>query len=1018
MMELTVKGIGRWASAIGRAGALGGLALAALMGSAAAQRVAQSDNPDLPPFTSIDEQTYHRLRAEHTALIRGWGPGSKITAGARAKAIKSMEQQIQTARQALNRKAGGAGAGAGAGPALSLAAAAITIGPTWSAVGPSPIPNGQTNLVSNTVTGRLTTMVIDPTNSNVLYVGSAQGGVWRSLDGGNTFTPIFDSAQSLAIGALTLDPNNHQRLWVGTGEPNGSADSFAGVGLYRVDNADTTPVLNGPINPVRSYLDVSNNAQNVPAFNGRSISKIIINPNDSNQLYVGLAGGVIGFGDAPFGGAVPPLGLRGLYRLGSATGPIAAITVERIAVRSGLGKEGCFDNPCTGNRNINDMLLDPADPSANTLIVWLNGTSAAGDGGVWRSTNALAAVPAFAQTFATTSTSSSTGRGSLTIYKPALGPSVLYAASGESSSGTSCGSTSQSGAIRRSTDGGLTWTGKIAASGGFCGGQCFYNIGLAVVGGATPALDRIHLGGNTSSASCQRLHARSNDGGSTFSNLDSGLHADTHFIYVDPITNTTVYHLNDGGLWKSLDSGATWTSLNANGLNITQFQSVAVHPIDRNFSIGGTQDNGTNNLRSDGTWNRVDFGDGGFALIDQNATDLNNVTMYHTYFNQTNNLIGFGRTTTTACASDGNWAFKGIYGGSVDPTPYCDGSTDTFSGISLSDPVLFYAPMALGPGNPNTVYFGTNKLYRSSNRGDTMSVVSQSFSSTVSAIGISPKSDLGRIVGGSNGQVFATTTGTNPMANVTGNLPTPLKYVARAVFDPNDVTMNTAYVALGGYWGNANGHVYKTSNLAAGAAATWAAAASGIPDVPVNSLVIDPANSTRIFAGTDIGVYASTDAGATWVPYGTGLPRVAVFDMAIQAPNRVLRVATHGRGMWSADLTAEDRSSSVSVTRGGFRLNRGTGRFVQQVILTNVSAGNIPASVSLVLDGLSANATLYNPAGTTGCTAPAGSPFVTVNVGADLMLTPGEQTSVTLEFVNPTLAGITYSTRVLGPGCR
>ena len=350
-------------------------------------------------------------------------------------------------------------------------------------------------------------------------------------------------------------------------------------------------------------------------------------------------------------------------------------------------------------------------------------------------------------------------------------------------------------------------------------------------------------------------------------------------------------------------------------------------------------------------------------------------------------------------------------------SPYCDGSTDSFNGISITDPVQFYAPMALGPGSPNTIYFGTDKLYRSINRGDSMSVVSQTFAARTSAIGISPKSDLGRIVG-AGGRVFATTTGAISMTDVTSNLPTPLKYVARAVFDPNDATMNTAYVALGGYWGNSTGHVYKTTNLASGAAATWTAAASGIPDVPVNGLVIDPADSTRIYAGTDIGVYGSTDGGATWTPYATGLPRVAVFDMAIQAPNRVLRVATHGRGMWSTDLTAEDKSASVSVTRGGFRRNPATGRFMQVVTLKNIGATNIPASVALVLDGLSANASLYLPTGTTSCTSPTGSPYTTVNVGADQMLTPGEQTTVTLEFVNPTNAGITYSTRVLGPGCR
>ena len=876
--------------------AMGGVALAD-----------DGEDPDLPGFLSnIDGAEYLQLRQEHINLRRGIDPDHPFDPTARSRAVELMDAQ-----QARLTKPGG-GAAARTSPRAF---------PTWVELGPAPIPNGQTEAVVNSVTGRLTTMVADPTNTNILYVGTAQGGVWRSLDGGASFVPIFDGAQSLAIGALTLDPNDHTRLWVGTGEPNGSLDSFAGVGLYRVDSANTVPVLNGPINPVRSYLDGSSNPQNIPVFNGRSISRILVNPNDSAVLFVSTAGGVIGLGgDAPFGGTVPPLGLRGLYRLSAATGPIGSIGVERIKVSTAAGG---FDTPNTGNRNVDDMVFDPADLTANTLVVWQNGTNAAGDGGIWRSTNALAAPGSsviFTQTLATTSTSTLNGRGTLAIYKPAASPSVVYAASGEPSSGTSCGTASQSGAVRRSIDGGGTWSTKIAASGGFCGGQCFYNLGLAVVGGATTATDRIHLGGNTSSASCQRLHAVSTNGGGTFTNHDAGLHADTHFIYVDPNTNTTVYHLNDGGLWRSIDSGTTWTSLNGTGLKATQFQSLALHPSDPHFTIGGTQDNGTNNLQSGGVvWNRVDFGDGGFAAIDQNAADLTNVVMYHTYFNQTNNLIGFARVLTTPCAFDAEWSFKGRYGGAVDPIVRCDGTTDTFNGITITDNVLFYAPLALGPGTPNTVYFGTDRLYRSTNRGDTMTVVSQAplvAGGRVSAIGISPQNDNVRIVGLQNGALFFTTTGSSTLTSldpVAGASVIPDRYVARAVIDPAD--QNTAYITLDGFTGGttaALSHVWKVTNLSTTPVLTsinGSAGANFLPDIPLNALAVDRSDPTLpgiavLYVGTDIGVYRSTDGGTNWFPFGTGLPHVAVFDMAITPQHRLLRIATHGRGMWEISLSA------------------------------------------------------------------------------------------------------------------
>jgi hypothetical protein len=176
-----------------------------------------------------------------------------------------------------------------------------------------------------------------------------------------------------------------------------------------------------------------------------------------------------------------------------------------------------------------------------------------------------------------------------------------------------------------------------------------------------------------------------------------------------------------------------------------------------------------------------------------------------------------------------------------------------------------------------------------------MTAVSQALPSVVSAIGISKTNDAVRIVGLNNGKVFATINGGNPMINVTStNM--PAKYIARAVIDPNNA--NTAYVVFNG---NAipGKHVWKTTNLNnLSSTVTWTAIdGTGIPDVSVNAFVVDPADSTHLYAGTDRGVFNSTDGGATWNLYGTGLPDVAVFDLAISSDGHV-RAATHGRGFY------------------------------------------------------------------------------------------------------------------------
>ena len=153
------------------------------------------------------------------------------------------------------------------------------------------------------------------------------------------------------------------------------------------------------------------------------------------------------------------------------------------------------------------------------------------------------------------------------------------------------------------------------------------------------------------------------------------------------------------------------------------------------------------------------------------------------------------------------------------------------------------------------------------------------------------------MVGLNNGQVWATLAGSSTLTNVTGSLPTPPKQVLRVMFDPTDATGNTAYVTVGGYWGNATGHVFKTTNLSAGGV-TWTgvsgSGATAIPDVPVNCIVVDPLRCQRLYACTDVGVCFSTNGGTNWNPLGTGLPRVPVFEMAFTAGttgSRSLRIA-------------------------------------------------------------------------------------------------------------------------------
>jgi len=796
-------------------------------------------DPDLPGFAQTPEakEAFLRARDEHVALLRG--VPHFLPYEPRTKALRELEEQLRRSPEI--------------DPAF------------WTPLGPAPIPNGQTQSVSTAVSGRSVAIAIHPANPDVVYVGTAQGGVYRSTNGGLNWTPLFDSAQSLAIGALALAPSNPEILYVGTGEPSGSADSFFGVGLYRIENASTTATLVGPFDPA-----VTTGVAGTTAFTGRAISEILVHPTDPATIFVSTFTGTSG---NPSGGSVgftvPPLGMLGLYRSTNATSASPSFTKLTVTAANSIPPD------TSGNRSISDVVMDPNDP--NVVVAWVLGAAAVGDGGLYRTTNALAATPSFTPLVAA---ATANARGELAAVH-AAGVTTMYAAIGDSN-----------GRVRKSTDGGATWSGYLSGGVNFCNPQCFYDIAVTTHPG-DPNL--VYLGGSPT-----LIAGRSTDGGATFTTNGVsavGLHVDTHAIAVAPSNPSVVYFASDGGVWRSSDGGLTWASRNNSSFDATQFQSLAIHPFDRELMIGGTQDNGTELRRADGTWTRSDGGDGGYTLIDQSATDTTNVTMYHTYYNQTT-AMGFARVTTVASANSGNW----------NPFFGCGFGGSTANGISCpASAILFYAPMALGPGNPNTVYFGSDRLYRSADLGATMPAVSQVLvaGQAITAIGVAPSNDNVRLAGTRNGRVFMTATGSATLTDVTSpSMPAPHPSDAnqrRAIgrFAIHPTNPDVAYVAFGGYGVAGGQHVWRTSNLTTGAP-TWVPSGTGIPDVPVNALVIDPAQPNNVYAGTDIGVYASSDAGATWTPYTTGMPRVAVFDLTLQhtGTHRVIRAATHGRGIW------------------------------------------------------------------------------------------------------------------------
>lgn len=802
-------------------------------------------DPDRPPMgAKIGLDEYLPMRIEHMDLLRGFDTAQQDS---RTNSILAMERSERKLKQQLRETNQPDGA-------------------SWTPIGPAPIPVS----ASTSYSGRVSAIAVHPTNPDIVYVGTAQGGLYRSLNGGTTWTALMDNTLTLAIGAVAISPSDPSTIFVGTGESTlcGSG-CFIGVGLYRITNADTTPVISEALNK---------NAANADVFTGRAISEVLVHPTDPNIVFTATTVGVAGIGGTTSGAVLPALGL---YRTTNALSANPTFTKISLGI---------------SDRSVTDLVMEPGNP--NRIYAGVLGV-ASPDGGVYYTANALDTTPTFTQLLSTTAT----GNQSRVELAHATSTMTVYAASGQGN-----------GSIYKSVDGNPF---TLVSNTGFCNPQCFYDIAIAV---DPTDPNKVFLGGSPA-----LIFGRSINGGASFASSSSGLHVDTQAIAVAPSNPNIVYFGSDGGIWRTTNVNATpivWTTLNNTTFSATQFMGISVHPTDRNYTLGGTQDNGTQFLAPDGIeWIRSDGGDGGFSVIDQTATNTTNVVAYHTYFNQSNSQIGFARALTTVPPGDPNWTqFFGCGSGAI------------ANGIVCSDPVLFYAPMVGGPSVAgsigNTLYFGTNKLYRSTDQGTTMtSVGSAGISARISAIAIAPQNDDIRLIGTSNGAVFLQSTpGATTLTNVTGAIGSSARYVGRTAIDPIDA--NIAYVTLNGFGLPDGRHVWKTTNLLSGSP-TWVASGNGIPDTPVNAFVIDPLDTNTLYAGSDIGVFKSADGGANWIPFSNGLPRVAVFGMAIQPTSRILRISTHGRGMYDYDLGAAPTPSPTGTP--------------SSVISGNVSYGNAAA---------------------------------------------------------------------------
>jgi len=440
------------------------------------------------------------------------------------------------------------------------------------------------------------------------------------------------------------------------------------------------------------------------------------------------------------------------------------------------------------------------------------------------------------------------------------------------------------------------WT-QLAAAGvvssntfrGDFGAQSSYDLALAV---DPRDAQRIFLAG-------VRAY-RSSDGGATFQPMAMDVHSDWHAIVFDRVNPDIIWAGTDGGVFLSTDGGASWVSRSV-GLTITQFYpGVAIHPVTGRI-IGGAQDNGTAFYSGSVFWDGyAGTGDGGYNAINYNNPAIQWYTSYW-------NCQGSG---TGACIFRRNGVL----------------TSSRISGIVAADRAQFIPPLIMDPITPTKLYFGTHRLYRTTDESSWSPISSDltGGSGTITTISVSPADTNTIYVGTSDGRVQVTRDGGTTFTLATG---LPNRFVTRVAAHPTDPLR--AVITVSGF---GVPHVWETTDALA---TPVRSIAGNLPDAPTN-VGMYIADQSVIVVGTDVGVYQTSNGGTTWTLGPAGLPNVIVQDLVYQPAANLLVAATYGRGMFAYNVTAP-----AGVLRGDVnsdtRVDAADALLIQQALVASSS---------------------------------------------------------------------------------
>ena len=703
---------------------------------------------------------------------------------------------------------------------------------------------GARNIGSAAMSGRVAAVAAVRDGARLtLYIGAASGGVWKSVNGGTTYKPVFDKQPVQSIGAIAIDPKNPKVVWVGTGEAWTRNSVSIGDGVYK-------------------STDGGDNWTNVGLKESEHVAKILVDPTESNTVYVCVPGKLWSDSDE-----------RGVYK--TTDGGKSWTRILKGA------------NASTGCSMIS---LDPQNPKTLFAGMWDfrrkgwtfrsggDGPTAASGSGLFKSVDGGASWTELDEKSAKGLPAKPWGRIAVTV-APSK-PNVVYAF---------VEAVVPTNGLYRSDDGGKTWEARDRSQAMIW--RPFYFANLIVDPKNENRVYKPDLN-----------LVVSTDGGASFSNISGGAHGDFHDVWIDPDNPDHLITGDDGGVWYSYDAGNKWWK--GENLPISQFYHVSVD-MDRPYHVyGGLQDNsswvgesqypgGVTNSR----WENMYNGDGFWMFVDPADPD-------YIYAEYQGGEIGRVNRRTHETRN-------------IKPLPGYQQGKLRYN---------WNTPIYLSPTRRGTIYIGAQFLFRSRDFGQTWERVSPDLTTndpakqqqersggvtidnsaaethtTIYAIAESPRNPNVIWVGTDDGNVQVSRDGGKTWTNVVRNIRglSPNAWVSS--LEAGHFAEGTVYATFDLHtFGDMRPYAYKSTDYGQ----TWSPVVGQDGPVRGYAHVVkeDLVNRDLLFLGTELGLWVSLDGGKQWAHYkGGDLPSVAVRDLAIHPRDDDLVIATHGRGIWIID---------------------------------------------------------------------------------------------------------------------